>query len=529
MKEHIRILTSLIAVLTITGARAQQAAPVPKLVVTVVIDQLRSDYLEAFSPLYYDGGLNRLLKEGRVYADAQYPVADVDRAAATATLFTGTVPYDHGVVAEKWLDRTTLRPVYCVDDLSYKGVNTDDCSSPQFLGVSTIGDELKVATEGKAIVYSIAPQRDAAILAAGHAADGAFWIDDNTGRWCGSSYYNPGLPAWVSMCANSQPLAARINKIVYEPCSETVGNFNYFAAGGMKTPFKHKFQGERQFVDFKSSALVNEEVTRMAEACLNSSAIGIDQVTDFLSISYSAGNFKNASVLDNPIEMQDTYVRLDACIRTLLETVEKRVGLKNTIFVLTSSGSSENSLENLSKYKVPSGVFYINRTSALLNMYFMAQFGAGQYVDAVFGNQIYLNHKLLEEKQLNIVDAMERAQEFLLQCSGVKDVYTAQRLTLGAWTPGISQMRNGFNPKCSGDIFIQVAPGWELRNEDLQTSQQIRVSYVGFPIIFMGYDIEAKTEYAPTSVDVIAPTLAHYMRIRAPNACSTRPLNDLRR
>ena len=141
-----------------------------------------------------------------------------------------------------------------------------------------------------------------------------------------------------------------------------------------------------------------------------------------------------------------------------------------------------------------------------------------------------LNRGAMKEKSnLNIVDAMERAQEFLLQCSGVKDVYTAQRLTLGAWTPGISQMRNGFNPKCSGDIFIQVAPGWELRNEDLQTSQQIRVSYVGFPIIFMGYDIEAKTEYAPTSVDVIAPTLAHYMRIRAPNACSTRPLNDIRR
>ena len=266
----------------------------------------------------------------------------------------------------------------------------------------------------------------------------------------------------------------------------------------------------------------------MVEACLNTSTIGYDMVTDFLAISYYAGNFNHESVNTSPIEMQDTYVRLDACIRDLLNAIDKRVGLENALIVLTSSGTSEERPENLAQYRIPQGTFYINRTSALLNMYFMAQYGAGQYVDAVYGNQIYLNHKLLEDKQLNIVDAMERAQDFLLQCSGVKDVYTSQRLTLGAWTPGISRIRNGYNPKCSGDIFIEVAPGWELCNEDLQTTSQVRMSYVEFPIIFFGYKIENKKEFTSTSVDVIAPTLAHYMRIRAPNACSTSPLNDLR-
>lgn len=528
MKDQTRLLTSLFVLLAVSTVKAQQSTPVPKLVVTIMIDQLRSDYLDAFSPLYQEDGFKRLLKEGRVYTDAQYPVADVDRAAATATLFTGTVPYNHGVVGEKWLDRNTLRPVYCVDDDQYPGVNSSDKSSPKHLAVSTISDELKVATEGKSVVYSISPFRDSAILSAGHAADGAFWIDDATGKWCGTSFYG-GIPAWLSVYANSHPLSLTVPKMSYEPVSQAVGIFNYFASGGMKTPFKHSFSKDHPYMDYKACAMVNEEVSRMADACLNSSTIGYDQITDFLSVTFYAGNYNHQSVNLSPIEMQDTYVRLDACLSNLLSTIDKRIGLDKTLVVLTSSGVTEEGKEDLAKYKIPQGVFYINRTASLLNMYFMAQFGPGQYVDAVYGNQIYLNHKVLEDKQLNIVDAMERAQEFLLQCSGVKDVYTSQRLTLGAWTPGISQMRNGYNPKCSGDIFVEVAPGWELRNEEMNSSSQIRVSYVEFPIIFFGYQIEAKKEYTSTSVDVIAPTLAHYMRIRAPNACSSRPINDLRR
>lgn len=528
MKDQTRFLTSLVVLLAVSGAQAQQATSVPKLVVTVMIDQLRSDYLEAFSPLYYEDGFKRLMKEGRVFVDAQYPVADVDRAAATATLFTGTVPYDHGIVGQKWLDRNSLRPVYCVDDDQYEGVNTSDKSSPKNLGVSTIVDELKVATDGQAVVYSIAPFRDVAILAAGHSADCAFWLDDQTGNWAGSSYYG-NMPLWASVYYDRHRLSQSVPKMTYEPVSEVVGSFNYFASGGLKKPFKHTFSKDHPYVDYKACALVNEEVTRMAEACLYTSTIGYDQVTDFLSVSYYAGNYNHESVNASPIEMQDTYVRLDACIRDLIQAVDKRIGLKNALFVLTSSGVTEENSVDLAKYRIPHGTFYINRTSSLLNMYFMAQFGAGQYVDAVFGNQIYLNHKLLEEKQLNIVDVMERAQEFLLQCSGVKDVYTSQRLTLGAWTPGISRIRNGYNPKCSGDIFIEVAPGWELKNEEMNTSSQIRASYAEFPVIFFGYEIEPQKEYTSTSVDVIAPTLAHYMRIRAPNACSTRPINDLRR
>ena len=179
------LLMSLLTAMTVLSAPEAQAAGtgVPRVVVSILVDQLRTDYLNAFMPLYGQEGFARLLREGRVYQQAEYPQYRPDRASSAATLATGTTPYNHGVVGMKWLDRETLRPVYCVENKQYPGLQTTDASAPTYLGVSTIGDELKVASEGKALVYAIAPYRDAAVLSAGHAADGAIWIDDRTGQW----------------------------------------------------------------------------------------------------------------------------------------------------------------------------------------------------------------------------------------------------------------------------------------------------------------------------------------------------------
>ena len=190
------LFLSLLTAMTALATPEAKAASggVPRVVVNILVDQLRSDYLNAFMPLYGQEGFVRLLNEGRVYTQAEYPHYRPDRASASATIATGTSPCDHGVVGLRWMDRETLRPVFCVDDKQYAGILTDDCSAPTFLAVSTLGDELKVASEGRSIVYAIAPYRDAAILSAGHAADGALWIDDHTGNWCTTSYYGAGIP-----------------------------------------------------------------------------------------------------------------------------------------------------------------------------------------------------------------------------------------------------------------------------------------------------------------------------------------------
>lgn len=524
-KSH--YLTSLLAAMAFSAAEAQTTLTVPKLVVNITIDQLRSDYMEAFMPLYGDKGFRRLLQESRVYTQAEYTISKLDRASAVASIVTGTTPYDHGIVGQKWLDRNTLRPVYCVEDKGFQGNATFETSSPQYLGVSTISDELKVATDGKAIVYAIAPFRDAAVLGAGHSADGAVWLNDETGVWCGSSYYG-SLPSWANVQNQYESLSDRLKKTVWEPSSDLVGNFSYFLSGGMKNPFKHKFAGDKSFVDFKTSGLVNEEVQAITEACLRATTIGSDAVTDYLSLTFYAGNYQHRPASEAPMEIQDTYVRLDHVLGNILDAVDNKVGLKNTLFVITSTGYTDQETADLSKYRIPTGKFQIDRASSLLNMYLMAVYGQGSYVEACFGSEIYLNHKLIEDKQLNLVEVLERSQDFLIQMSGVKDVYTSQRLQLGAWTPGISRIRNSYNPKCSGDILIHVAPGWRLVNENTQENKLMRESYVPFPIFFFGQNVCAERIDTPVSVDRIAPTIAQVMRIRAPNACSVAPLSGLR-
>ena len=523
MKRIYYILPPLIAAMALATVEAQEIQSVPKVVVNITIDRLRSDYMNAFLPIYGQDGFKRLLKEGRVYTHAEYPQSRLNRAACVATVATGTVPYNHGIVNDTWLDRKTLRPVFCVDDSQYDGNLTGEKSSPKFLSVSTLGDELKVGTEGKAIVYAISPFRDAAILGAGHAADGAFWINPLTGRWCSTSYYGP-LPTWVSIADRKNDLDKYLDNNEWTPLSELSGNFSYFLSGGMKSPFKYKFKGDHRFAAFATSGLVNEYVTKFVTECVNTSGIGNDNITDYLSITYYAGNYEHHSVSEFPMEMQDTYLRLDKALGSLFQAIESKVGTGNALFVVTSTGYTDNETADLAKYRVPTGTFYINRTSGLLNMYLMALYGQGQYIEAIYGDELYLNHKLLETKQLSMADVLERCQELLLQSAGVKDVYTSQRLLLGAWTPGISRIRNSYNPKCSGDILIQVAPGWHLVNEETKEDFMIRDSYFPFPIFFLGTNVTAESIDTPVTTDCIAPTLSQVMRIRAPNACTTAAL-----
>lgn len=523
MKKIYYILPPLIAALALSGVEAQNMQAVPRVVVNISIDQLRSDYLNAFLPIYGQGGFRLLLKDGRVYTHAEYAQSNLNRAACVATVATGTVPYNHGIVAEKWLDRKTLRPVGCVDDNADEGLLTAEKTSPSFLNVSTIGDELKVASEGKAIVYAISPFRDAAVLSAGHAANGAFWINQLTGRWCGTSYYGQ-MPAWVTVADKGNLLDDKLKSTEWKPLSDLSGNFSYFLSGGMKRPFVYKFKGTHRFAAFSTSGLVNEYVSDFAVSCIKTSGIGEDNITDYLSVTYYAGNYEHKPVSETPMEMQDTYLRLDKAIEKLVQAVDAKVGKDKALFVLTSTGYTDEETTDLSKYRIPTGTFYMNRAAGLLNMYLMAIYGQGQYVEANYGNEIYLNHKLLETKQLSLADVLERSQELLMQSDGVKDVYTSQRLLLGAWTPGINRIRNSYNPKCSGDILIQVAPGWRLYNEETKDNRLVKESYVPFPIIFYGCNVQAQTIDTPVTTDCIAPTLAQVMRIRAPNACSTAAL-----
>lgn len=517
-----QILTTFIATIAMTTGTMAQTISVPRLVVGITIDQLRSDYLNAFMPLYGDGGFKLLIDKGQLYSNVQYQHSPVDRASAVASIVTGTVPYNHGIIAEEWMSRAELHTNYCVDDRQFRGVETDDFSSPKNLLVSTIGDELKAATKGKSLVYSVAPYREAAVLAAGHAADWAMWIDNRTGNWASTTYYGE-QPSWFRYLQSSA-ISSKISSLNWKPSNEYNGSYNYYLTTSQK-PFSHNFTGDSKFRTFKSSGLVNEEVTKAVRYCLENGSMGMDDVTDFLSICYYAGDFHSNSNSETTTELQDTYKRLDDEIANLLKRIDELVGLDKTLFYVTSTGYDDAvNYENLSQYRIPTGDFNINRCSTLLNMYLCTMFGNGQYVESYYSNQIYLNHKLLEQKQLKLAEVLDHCEDFLFQFSGVRDVFTAQRITQGAWTPGISAIRNGYNPKCSGDILVQVSPGWNLVNEDRNTRKMQRDSFFEFPLIFFGYTIKHEKIDTPVAVDCIAPTVAHHIRIRAPNACSSSPL-----
>ena len=418
MKNKYLYIT-LLSFLGLTAeAQEQLIAQAPRLVVSITIDQLRTDYLENYSPLYGNEGLRRLLSQGKVFTNGAYNFTPVDRASAIASLHTGTSPYYHGITAEEWLDKQTLRPQNCVRDqkIGY---------SPQFLSTSTISDELKMATNGIAKVFAFAPTADAAILSAGHAADGAAWISN--GQWMTTTYYRP-LNQWLS-------------------------------------GFSRLFHPE---------ADINKSVTRQ--------------------------------------------------IAQLVNGVERTIPRDRVLFVITGTTNREEEEEgNQERFRIPTGTFFINRTANLLNMYLGAVFGSANYVEFCHKNHIYFNHQLLRQKNINLSEISSRSQEFLLQITGVRNVYTAnQLLTSDSYL--LESIRNGFNIEKCGDLIVDIAPGWKLINENTQEKSMSRSAHVPFPIIIYGAGTKAERIQTPVTVDRIAPAVARAIRIRAPNACVAEPL-----
>lgn len=486
----------------------------PKLVVMITVDQLRSDFLHEFEGLYTDTGLKRLMNGGRFYANGYYAFESIDRASAVATLTTGTNPYVNGIVSSRWLDRSSLRLMDCTEDVACKGINTNEMASPAKLKAIALSDEMKRATRGKSMVCAIAPERDAAILSGGHAADVVLWMNDDTGKWCTSSYYG-SFPAWAE--AKNRDVASM--KKVWTPTfpTEIYENFGEKAP----EPFKYVFEGGKAVKDFKTSACINDEVTDMAVACLYGNKLGLDDIPDYLAVTYYAGNYLGAPMDDRPIEVQDIYSKLDGNISKLLGELDKRVGLKNVLVCLSSTGYVVEGETDDSVYKIPSGLVHIDRVAALLDVYLGAVFGKAKYVEQYYNSQIYLNRKLIEQMQLDKLDVISHAVEFLLSVDGVEDVFTIYRLG-GMLSPELQYVKNGYNASCSGDIWLRLMPGWHMAKHAASASNLVRRGAVNFPMIIYGAAVEKGVVEEATPVNVLVPELARLLHVRCPNDNSMR-------
>ncbi|MBR5511282.1 MAG: alkaline phosphatase family protein [Bacteroidaceae bacterium] len=504
----LRLLFCMLVALAL-NVKAQDTIQTPKLVVMITIDQLRSDFLHEFGGLYSETGFKRLLGGGRFYSNGYYAFESIDRASAMATLTTGTNPYVNGIVSSRWLDRNSLRLVDCTEDLAYKGLNTNEAVSPSKMKAIALSDEMKRATRGKSIVCAIAPDADAAVLSGGHAADAVLWKNNETGKWCSSSYYGQ-LPAWAD-AKNKETKSGKIEWIPTFP-TEIYENFGESAP----EPFKYTFDGKKDVADYKTSACMNDEITEMAISCLYGAKMGLDDIPDYLAVTYYAGNYKSAPMDDRPIEVQDIYSKLDGNISDLLKELDKRVGMKNVLVCLSSTGYVVEGETNDSIYKIPSGLVHIDRVAALLDVYLGAIFGKAKYIEQYHNSQIYLNRKLIEQMQLDKLDVISHAVEFLMSVDGVEDVFTIYRLG-GMLSPELQYVKNGYNSSCSGDIWLRLMPGWHMAKHAASASNLVRRGAVNFPMVLYGNGITPEYIKEETPVNVLVPELARMLHIRRPN------------
>lgn len=265
---------------------------------------------------------------------------------------------------------------------------------------------------------------------------------------------------------------------------------------------------------------------------LSKAELGKRTNPDFLSLTFYAGNFPGVS--DYSYEIQDIYSCLDKEIEKLLDEVEMTVGLKNTLIFVTSTGyynSSEHTTSTaLSNSNIPENKFYVNRCEALLNMYLMAIYGRdGQWVDKFYKGQVYLNRELIKSKNISLQEIQEKAAEFVSEFTGVQEVYTSYQIQHGQWNPVMEYYKNGYTKENSGDLFVELQPGYKIVNEQDASfkEKQTRNNAIVSPVIFFGNNIKPARIRRTIKATEIAPSVTYIMRIRSPNGAKEEPLPEL--
>lgn len=526
----IRIITSLVAVLTITSVNAQTSVrETPKLVIGITIDQLRGDYLELFQYTFTERGFKRLLNEGLVYQNIKFDFPNIDDASAIATLYTGAPPFYHGIIGNKKYLADKQQVVSTFDDNEYIGNYTQDKVSPLAVRTSTITDELKIASRGGSDVYSFAPQIAQALITAGCSGNSAFWVEDYSGKWASTTFYKDFH--WIVDQENrsNTSYATKAKGLTWTPLLN-IGDYKTSPYSQNATAFNYDLGFHKDtYKQFKQTPFVNEYVNDIGTKILIKAELGKRVYPDFLSLVFYAGRYQDNE--DYSIEIQDTYARLDREIEKLLDEVDKTVGLKNTLIFITSTGYYNSKTADSSNLHLHDGKFYVNRCEALLNMYLMAIYGKNdQWVDKFYNGQIYLNRKLIKDKNLSLEEIQKKSAEFVADFSGVQDVYTSYQIQHGEWNPIMEYYKNGFVKETSGDLFVEIQPGYKVINEQdpSHIEKQVRSNNaIVCPVIFFGNGIKPQKINRTIKATEIAPSVTHIMRIRSPNAASDNVLQEL--
>lgn len=506
--------------------RQQTGASLPKrpqLVVGIMVDGLSLDCLELLRDNFPEGGFRRLMEQGVTITDLDYGTP-LDGAAATAMIFTGTAPMVNGIAAAMVYDPVTHRLTPVLNDPQTIGNFTDETLSPVALAASTIADELRIDTGGLGYVYSIAPDPAQAIVMAGHAGNSAFWINDNTGKWATTTYYKD-LPAPPQELNRKNPNEFRLDTLQWTPL-QPLDRLPDLPSYRKLYPFRHTFPriSADRYKAYKSSPAVNADIARMASDYIRILNLGKRESADMLNLGFTLQPYLYGREADNRAELMDGYIRLDSDLRQLFASIDANgPGMDRTLVFLAGTPVTRRQRKDDDKWGIPFGEFSSRKAVSLLNMYLMALHGNGEWVAGYHDSQVFLNHKLIKERDKDLQELRRQSAEFLTRMSGVNDAWTVDDLINRRASESPDVMRRNTSIGSAGDIFVAIAPGWQEIDDDSDTEAprtSVRAASASAPAFILVPGGKPVTVSAPADARALAPTVSGILRIRSPNGAS---------
>ncbi len=530
----------------------------PKLVVGVVVDQMRFDQLYKYRSRYGQDGFNRLLREGFNFKNTNYNYVPTLTAPGHASIATGAPPSVHGIIGNSWFDRSLGRVVSNVEDSTATQVGTQLPSpyglSPRRLLATTISDQLRMATNYRAKVISVSLKDRGAILPGGHTANAAFWHDWETspGHFVSSSYYMEELPQWVQRFNQQE----KSNAYLDQTWNTLYPIATYTASAADDNPYERAIGGKGQPTfpyDFKKlreryrelgaeyqllwlSPYGNSLLTEFALEALKQEGLGEDATTDILWISYTVTDVIGHTLGSQAVEMEDIFLRLDQNIADLLSALDQKVGKGNYLLFLTSDHGAIPTASYLKQQQVPTGLVPVGRYKMALANYLNQKYGAYAWIQHFDYEQLYLDRALIAERKLHLPDVQQEAASFLMGLEGVADASTAYQLQTMAYGEGRRNLvQRGYNAKRSGDVLLTFEPGVVYDPGTNLTIDRVKGSSHGtgyaydthVPMLWFGSGIPKGSSVRQVTATDIAPTLALFLDIQYPNGSMGQPLGEL--
>jgi predicted AlkP superfamily pyrophosphatase or phosphodiesterase len=521
----------------------------PKLVVGIVVDQMRQEYLYRFETKFGEGGFKRLMNNGFMLTNAHYNYVPTFTGPGHASVFSGATPSVHGIIGNDWWDKNLKKTVNCVEDDRQKPVGNPEGNgdvSPWRMLSSTITDELKIYSQKKSKVIGISLKDRGAVLPAGHLADGAYWYDGKSGKFITSTYYKTILPIWVDNF-NSLKLA---DSYLNQTWNTLLPIAQYSESSTDESPYERKFKGKNKAVfpyDLKELRKTNDNfdllpatpfgddlLTEFAKASLAGEQLGKDADTDFLALSYSCPDIVGHAMGPNSMEIEDTYIRLDRNIEDLLKKLDQEMGQGNYLVFLTADHAVVDVPQSLKDNRIPAGNFAQTNMEASLNDFLQKYFPGKKVIDKISNDQVFLNQDLFigdpKTAGIDMLIATELITNYLQSVEGIAQVFPKAIIKQGAYNEtGIKGMMvRGYNFKRSGDIAYQLEPSWISGGGAQGTTHGSGYSYdTHVPILFFGKGIKKGKSSVYHPITDIAPTLSVLLKIKFPNGCTGQPISEI--